>query len=256
MQNNFSHAGLLAWGGGSCSPGPRWAGGCTAAGGCSQLPPHRKHTRVREKPPPAGTGGTRAAPRPGPPRHAARPAGQGRGAASVYGGATQKQQWELGRHTGATARPWGWGPPWVPLGPGCLPAPRAVPAELSAGERTGRGAGAAPASSSSHQGNTPSSHSSPGLRRQLRQQRGCVGLRAGAGTEPFLPRTRRGVAGVPPWPRSTGCPWGRPGALARGAAGIKPVLLPPLSSPRPPRATPRGGAACAPLSQTATKPKT
>lgn len=42
---------------------------------------------------------------------------------------------------------------------------------------------------------------SPG---QPRRERGHAGLCAGAGTEVFLPRPRRGVVGLPPWPCSTG----------------------------------------------------
>lgn len=77
---------------------------------------------------------------------------------------------------------------------------------------------------------------------------------------PFCPSHATGLLvshlGRTPPATSSGSPRGRPGAPARSAAGIKPAALPPLSSPRPPRATPRGGAACTPLGQTAKEPKT
>lgn len=197
-----------------------------------------------------------AAHRPGAPRHAVQPAGRGRGAIPIYGGRTENQ-WKPGGTPHGHAHwdragvpPQAWLPRRTPHGQ----APGAAPARHG-GMKRERGWGRA--STVLPLGKDPqvaiTLRGSPG---QLRQERGRAELRAGAGMEEFLPPPHHGVAGVPPWPRSAGHLLWLPPGPARGAANIKPAALPPLSSPRPPRATPRGGATCAPLGQTATEPKT
>lgn len=154
--------------------------------------------------------------------------------------------------------PQAWLPCRMPLGL----APGAAPAGHKGMNRE-RSQGCA--STILHWQKTPSSHSPLGLPRAAEaggavpacvrergQRHSCVPA--------FLPQPRHGLLvshlGRTPPATSSGSPRGRRGAPARGAAGIKPAALPPLSSPRPLRATPRGGAACTPLGHTAKEPKT
>lgn len=243
-----------------------------AARGCSQLPPPRArarvalkiHHEVMDKPPlpcSGGQGGTRRSTA----GHPCCPSAGGTAPcrpASRTGARGYVDSWRRARKTAGagwhTACPWPPGQGWAPT-PG-LAAPRDI-TWPGPGSCAGRARG-------NERGEGPGPHRPPtrerpqaaitlwGFPGQPRRERGRAGLCAGAGTAAFLPPPRRGVAGVPPWPRATGHLLRLPPGPARGAAGIKPTALPPLSSPRPPRATPRGGAACAPVGQTATEPKT
>lgn len=113
--------------------------------------------------------------------------------------------------TGDTACPWplgrGWGRPHPPPGRAASrdatrPGPQSC-AGRARGNEQGEGPG--PCQHRPPTGERPQAAitlwGSPG---QPRRERGCAGPCAGAGTESFLPRPCRGVAGVPPRPRSTG----------------------------------------------------
>lgn len=276
MQNN-GHAGLLEPGGGVAAASflaRHGQGGGYGSGGVLTAPPApagagrgvvlKIHHEVMDKSPSPLLWGASAAARPAPllptgQGHRAVPSSQqDRGAGLFqFTAAGQKTSGSRAVHRMAMAAGTGLGSPpqasllrRTPHGP----ALGAVPAGHGGMNRE-RGWGRA--STVLPPGKEPQAaitlQGSPG---QLRQERGRAGLRAGAGMEAFLPPPHHGVAGVPPWPRSAGHLLRLPPGPARGAANIKPAALPPLSSPRPPRATPRGGAACAPLGQTATEPKT